>query len=45
MSALLQLFREVPTVTASLAALALMTAGALWLAAQSVDRREYVLEQ
>ncbi len=45
MSALLQLFREVPTVTASLAALAVMTVAALWLAAQSVDRREYVLEQ
>jgi ABC-2 type transport system permease protein len=45
MSALLQLFREVPTVPASLGALAVITAGALWLAARSVDRREYVLEQ
>jgi ABC-2 type transport system permease protein len=45
MSVLLQLFREVPTVPASLAALALITAAALWLAARTVDRREYVLEQ
>jgi ABC-2 type transport system permease protein len=45
MSALLQLFREVPTAAASVASLAAITAAALWLAARTVDRREYVLEQ
>jgi ABC-type transport system involved in multi-copper enzyme maturation permease subunit len=45
MSALLQLFREVPTATASLVSLASIVAVALWLAARFVDRREYVLEQ
>ena len=44
-SALLQLFTDVPTVGASLVTLAVITAGALWLAGRTVERREYVLEQ
>jgi hypothetical protein len=43
--ALLQLFREVPAIWASLLALALITGGTLWLAARSVATREYILEQ
>lgn len=43
--ALLQAFREVPPLPASLAGLVAITAGALWLAARTVERREYVLEQ
>jgi ABC-type transport system involved in multi-copper enzyme maturation permease subunit len=42
---LLQLFSEVPSVFASLAALAGITGLALWLAGQAVERREFVLEQ
>ena len=44
-SLLLQVFREVPGVLASLFWLALITAATLWLAGQSVEQREYVLEQ
>jgi ABC-type transport system involved in multi-copper enzyme maturation permease subunit len=44
-SVLLQVFREVPTLLASLASLAAITVGALWLAARAVETREYVLEQ
>ena len=43
--ALLQLFREVPTVATSLAWLAVITATTLWLAALAVEQQEYVLEQ
>jgi ABC-2 type transport system permease protein len=44
-SAILQFFSETPTIVASLTTLALITVGALWLAARTVERREYVLEQ
>lgn len=44
-SALLQGFSDVPTVAVSLAALAVITLVWLWLAARTVERREYVLEQ
>jgi ABC-2 type transport system permease protein len=44
-SVLLQVFAEVPDVLSSLAALSLLTVGALWLAARTVESREYVLEQ
>jgi ABC-2 type transport system permease protein len=44
-SAILQFFSETPTIVASLTALALITAGALWFAARAVERREYVLDQ
>jgi ABC-2 type transport system permease protein len=44
-SVLLQVFREVPTVPASLVCLAVITVGTLWLAARAVETREYVLEQ
>jgi ABC-type transport system involved in multi-copper enzyme maturation permease subunit len=44
-SVLLQVFREVPSVTVSLAALAVIVAGMLWSAGRTVERREYVLEQ
>ena len=44
-SVLLQVFREVPTLSASLASLAAITVGALWLAARAVETREYILEQ
>lgn len=44
-SMLLQVFREVPSVTVSLAALAVIVAGMLWSAGRTVERREYVLEQ
>ena len=43
--ALLQAFREVPTLTVSLVSLSVITATTLWLAARAVDTREYVLEQ
>jgi ABC-2 type transport system permease protein len=43
--ALMQIFREIPTLGASLAALAGITAAALWLAVRSVETKEYVLEQ
>jgi ABC-type transport system involved in multi-copper enzyme maturation permease subunit len=45
LGAILQVFNEVPSVTVSLAALAVITAVALWLAARTVETREYVLEQ
>jgi ABC-2 type transport system permease protein len=44
-SALMQLFREVPAVTSSLAWLAVISAVSMWFAARAVERREYVLEQ
>lgn len=44
-SALLQLFHEVPSVPVSLACLAVATALTLWGAARAVETREYVLEQ
>ncbi len=43
--ALLQVLSEVPSVAPSLASLAVITVVALWLAARSVETREYVLEQ
>jgi hypothetical protein len=43
--ALLQAFSEIPTLVPSLAALAVIAGGALWLAARTVESREYVLEQ
>lgn len=45
MSAILQLFHEVPSLTTSLACLAVIAAGALWAAARTAERREFVLEQ
>jgi ABC-type transport system involved in multi-copper enzyme maturation permease subunit len=39
------LFQDRPTVTASLAAMAAIAVGCLWLGARAVSRREYVLEQ
>jgi len=44
-SVLLQLFHEVPSVTASLFGLAVIVGLALWGAARAVENREYVLEQ
>jgi ABC-type transport system involved in multi-copper enzyme maturation permease subunit len=44
-SVLMQLFRDVPSVAASVMALAIITGGALWAAARAVETREYVLEQ
>jgi type IV secretory pathway TrbD component len=44
-SLLMQAFREVPSVTGSLAALAVIVGVTLWGAARAVERREYVLEQ
>lgn len=43
--ALLQAFAEVPGLAASLLVLALLTGGALFVAARTVESREYVLEQ
>jgi ABC-2 type transport system permease protein len=45
LSALLQTFTEVPTVASGVLTLAGLTVGALWLAARTVESREYVLEQ
>ncbi len=45
LSALLQSFTELPTVASGVAALVLLTVAALWLAARTVESREYVLEQ
>jgi ABC-2 type transport system permease protein len=42
---ILQMFNEVPSVSASLATLAVVTAGALLLAATVVKTREFVLDQ
>jgi hypothetical protein len=44
-SALLQIFREVPSVATSLIGLAVIVGLGLWLAGRTVERREYVLEQ
>ena len=44
-SALLQAFTELPAVVPSLLALVAITAVGLWLAARTVESREYVLEQ
>ena len=44
-SILMQAFREVPSLLASLTALAVITAVTLWQAGEAVERREYVLEQ
>lgn len=45
LSAILQVFSDVPPVAASLATLVGITLAALWLAARTVETREYVLEQ
>jgi ABC-2 type transport system permease protein len=45
LGAILQVFNDVPSVAVSLTALAIITALALWLAARTVETREYVLEQ
>jgi len=45
LSALLQAFTDVPAVASSLVVLGGLTVGALWLAARTVESREYVLEQ
>jgi hypothetical protein len=39
------IFQDRPSTVTSLAALAVIVAGALWLAGRAVSRREYVLEQ
>jgi ABC-type transport system involved in multi-copper enzyme maturation permease subunit len=44
-SALMRLFREIPPVSTSLVGLAVIVALGLWLAAHTIERREYVLEQ
>jgi ABC-2 type transport system permease protein len=44
-SALLQVFREVPSVPMSLLALTVIVALSLWAAGRAVEQREYVLEQ
>jgi len=44
-SILLQVVREVPSVWASVMALAVIVAVTLWLSVLAVERREYVLEQ
>ena len=44
-SLLMQAFTEVPAVVVSLSALLVLTLGALWAAARTVESREYVLEQ
>ena len=45
LSLIQSLFQDVPSLPASLVAIALITAVSLWLAARAVARREYVLEQ
>jgi ABC-type transport system involved in multi-copper enzyme maturation permease subunit len=45
LGAILQVFNEVPPAGASLVALVIVAGGALWLAARTVETREYVLEQ
>ena len=42
---IMQVFREVPAVSTSLAGLAVITGLSLWSAARAVEQREYVLEQ
>jgi ABC-2 type transport system permease protein len=44
-SALMQVFQEIPSVATSLLCLTLMTLLTLWLAGRAVEMREYVLEQ
>ncbi len=44
-SALLQVFREVPSLMTSLSALVIIVGAALWAAGRNVEQREYVLEQ
>ena len=44
-SLLMQVFREMPGIWTSLAALAIIVAATLWLAGRTVEQREYVLEQ
>jgi ABC-type transport system involved in multi-copper enzyme maturation permease subunit len=44
-SVLMQVFREVPSVAAGLAALAVIVGVTLWAAGRAVEDREYVLEQ
>jgi ABC-2 type transport system permease protein len=44
-SLVLAIFREIPTLSESLIALAIMEIGFLWLASRVVSGREYVLEQ
>jgi ABC-2 type transport system permease protein len=44
-SMLLQVFREVPSMTVSLTSLAVIIAVTLWAAGRTVENREYVLEQ
>jgi hypothetical protein len=44
-AALIQVFREVPSVPVGLVGLAAIVVVALWLAARTAARREYVLEQ
>lgn len=44
-SVLLQVFADVPGVAPSLLTLAVLTGAALWMAARTVESREYVLEQ
>jgi ABC-type transport system involved in multi-copper enzyme maturation permease subunit len=45
LSLIQDLFREVPPLSTSLSALAIITIGFLWLAARTVSKREYILEQ
>ncbi len=45
LSVLMQIFHEVPSVPASLLALAVIVGGCLWMAGRVVEEREYVLEQ
>jgi ABC-type transport system involved in multi-copper enzyme maturation permease subunit len=45
MSLLMQAFSDMPGILASLIALVVLTVGALWFAARTVESREYVLEQ
>ena len=44
-SVLMQVFRDVPSVASSVAALAVIIGLALWSAGRAVEHREYVLEQ
>ena len=44
-SMLMQVFREVPSVTVSLLCLSAIIALTIWLAGRAVEQREYVLEQ
>lgn len=44
-SALLQIFREIPSLSTSLIGLAIIVGLGLWFAGRTIERREYVLEQ